>query len=286
MKNESNNPIAWITGAGGLIGSHLLTQQAAARAESWNAVGLTRPELDLTDTARVTSAFREQRPRLMIHCAAMSRSPECQRNPVRARLLNVEVTRVLAGLAADIPFVFLSTDLVFDGRKGDYVEGDSVNPMSVYGETKAEAERIVLANSRHLVIRTSLNAGKSPTGNRGMDEQMICGWRAGRAMKLFVDEFRCPIPAEATARAIWELVNANATGLYHVAGAEKLSRWQIGESLANRHPEFRSLISRGSLKEYEGAPRSPDTSLNCAKAQARLSFALPKFSDWLTQSPV
>ncbi len=190
------------------------------------------------------------------------------------------MTRHLAGLAVDVPLVLLSTDLVFDGRKGDYVETDAVNPMSVYGETKAEAEAIVQANPRHLVVRTSLNAGKSPTGDRGMDEQLFLAWRAGRSMPLFVDEFRCPIPAAATARAIWELVNAGATGLYHVAGAEKLSRWQIGELLTARRPEFRGLISPGSLKDYAGAPRSPDTSLNCARAQARLSFPLPRFSDW------
>lgn len=268
---------AWITGAGGLIGSHLL---AAARehAAGWSALGLTRSVVELTDHRAVERLFREQRPGLIIHCAALSRSPDCQREPELARRQNVEVTRVLAQLAADIPFVFLSTDLVFDGRKGGYVEGHAVNPLSVYGETKAEAEAIVLANPRHLVIRTSLNAGQSPTGDRGMDEQLLAAWRTGRRMTLFTDEFRCPIPAAATARAIWELVGQQANGLFHVAGAERLSRWQIAELLVARHPEFKDFIQPGSLKDYSGAPRSPDTSLNCTKAQGRLSFPLPKFS--------
>lgn len=281
-KNSPTEAVAWITGAGGLIGSHLLAQAATAET-NWQVAGLTRQRLDLTHHTRVQATFRTQWPALIIHCAALSRSPECQRDPGRARQLNVEVTRTLAELAADIAFVFISTDLVFDGRKGNYVEEDSVNPMSVYGETKAEAEQIVLANPRHLVIRTSLNAGRSPTADRGMDEQMVHAWRTGRAMNLFVDEFRCPIPATATARAIWELVSAGATGLFHVAGAEKLSRWQIGELLVDRFPEFRRLISPGSLKDYEGAPRSPDTSLNCAKVQKCLSFALPRFSEWVAR---
>lgn len=274
----NERPTAWITGAGGLIGSHLLAQ-ANAPATPWRVRGLTRALLDLTDRGALAARFREEQPRLIIHCAALSRSPDCQRDPALARRQNVEVTRSLAELAAGIPLVFLSTDLVFDGRQGNYVETDGVNPMSVYGETKAEAERLVLANPRHLVIRTSLNAGHSPTGDRGMDEQLVLAWRAGRKTSLFVDEFRCPIPAPATARAIWELVNAAATGLYHVAGAEKLSRWQIGELLTAGRPEFRALIRPGSLKDYEGAPRSPDTSLNCVKAQAKLTFPLPKFSD-------
>ena len=280
----NDQPTAWITGAGGLIGSHLLGV-ATAIAPAWNVIGLTRNEVDLTDCSRLESLFRQQRLAVIIHCAALSRSPDCQREPALAGRQNVEVTRQLAELAAEIPLVFLSTDLVFDGRKGNYVESDGVNPLSVYAETKVEAEAIVLANPRHLMVRTSLNAGPSPTGDRGMDEQLFLAWRAGKTMSLFVDEFRCPIPAAATARAIWELVNAGATGLFHVAGAETLSRWQIGELLTAGHPEFRRLISAGSLKDYAGAPRSPDTSLNCAKAQVQLSFPLPKFSDWLSTHP-
>lgn len=280
----NDHPTAWVTGAGGLIGSHLLGV-AAHVAPAWNVIGLTRNEVDLTDRPHLESLFRQQRPAAIIHCAALSRSPDCQREPALARRQNVEVTRALAEMAAEVPLVFLSTDLVFDGRKGDYVERDPVNPLSVYGETKAAAEALVLANPRHLVVRTSLNAGPSPTGDRGMDEQLFLAWRAGKTMALFVDEFRCPIPATATARAIWELVNAGATGLFHVAGAEKLSRWQIGELLTAGHPEFRRLISAGSLQDYAGAPRSPDTSLNCAKAQAKLSFPLPNFSDWFSTHP-
>jgi len=274
----NERPTAWITGAGGLIGSHLLTA-APSHAGGWQVLGLVRSDLDLTDAAAVAARFERDQPRLVIHCAALSRSPDCQRDPALAGRLNVEVTRTLAGLAAEIRFVFFSTDLVFDGRQGNYVETDGVNPISVYGETKAEAERLVLANPRHLVIRTSLNAGRSPTGDRGMDEQLFLAWRAGQTMKLFVDEFRCPVPATATARATWELIQAGATGLYHVAGAETLSRWQIGELLTAGRPEFRALIQPGTLKDYVGAPRSPDTSLNCAKAQAKLTFPLPRFRE-------
>ena len=114
-----------------------------------------------------------------------------------------------------------------------------------------------------------------------MDEQLLAAWRKGQRMTLFTDEFRCPIPAAATARAIWELVGQQANGLFHVAGAERLSRWQIAELLVARHPEFKDLIQPGKLRDYSGAPRSPDTSLNCAKAQAKLGFPLPKFSAWI-----
>lgn len=211
----------------------------------------------------------------------MSKSPDCQAQPELAHKVNVEATALLAELAADIPFVFFSSDLVFDGRKGNYTETDPVGALSVYAETKVAAERIVLANPRHTVIRTSLNGGTSPRGDSGFNEQLRRDWQAGNVPKLFVDEFRCPIPAAVTARATWELLGVGATGLFHVAGGERLSRLQIGEALASRHPELKPRFEATSLKTYSGAPRPPDTSLNCDKAGQLLSFPLPGLREWL-----
>jgi dTDP-4-dehydrorhamnose reductase len=270
----------WITGAGGLIGSHLL-QTAPRFAPGATVAGLTRAAVDLADLAAVREEFHRQRPQAVIHCAALSRSTDCQSNPALAHELNVEVTALLAELAAAIPFLFFSTDLVFDGRAGNYAEDAPVNPLSVYAETKAAAERIVLANPRHTVVRTSLNGGTSPTGDRGFDEQIRKAWEAGQTLKLFVDEFRSPIPAQATARATWELLQRNQPGLYHVAGSERLSRWQIGELLAARWPQLSPKMEPASLKAYEGAPRPPDTSLDCRKAKRFLSFPLPRLSEWM-----
>jgi dTDP-4-dehydrorhamnose reductase len=274
----------WITGAGGLIGHYLLAS-APEGAPQARIVGLTRPQLDLGDFAAVRSEFRRQRPRLIIHCAAMSQSPECQANPQLAHRLNVQATALLAELAAGIPFVFLSSDLVFDGQAGNYDETAPVNPLSLYAETKALAERVVLANPRHTVIRTSLNGGTSHSGHRAFNEQMRRAWEGGQAVHLFSDEFRSPIPAQVTARAIWQLLARNKAGLYHVAGSQRLSRLQIGQLLAARWPRLHPRIVPGSLREYTGAPRPPDTSLNCAKAQQCLSFPLPGLTKWLAEHP-
>lgn len=270
----------WITGAGGLIG-HWLVQTAPEFMPGAAVVPLTREDLDLTDFREVRDRFRRASPAMVIHCAALSRSPECQQNPGRARAINVGATVLLAELAADRPFFFFSSDLVFDGRTGNYDESAAVNPLTVYAETKVEAEAFVLSNPRHTVIRTSLNGGCSPTGDRGFDEQMLRAWQGGQTLRLFTDEFRCPIFASVTARATWELARRSAAGLYHVAGAERVSRWELGRLVAACHPEAEARFEPASLADYEGAPRSPDTSLNCGKAQQLLSFALPRISDWL-----
>jgi dTDP-4-dehydrorhamnose reductase len=273
-----------VTGAGGLIGSHLL-KCAPAFVPEYNVVGLTRHHLDLTNGPAVRRAFEWYKPHLVIHCAALSKSTACQQNPALAKKINVDVTVQLAEIADNIPLIFLSSDLVFDGRQGNYLESAHVNPLSVYGQTKAAAEQIVLAHPRHIVIRTSLNAGVSPTGDRGFNEEMRRSWQQGRPLTLFTDEFRCPIPAAATAQAIWELAVRNQPGLFHVAGTERLSRHQIGQLLAARCPQLNPKLQPGFLKDYHGDPRSPDTSLNSAKAQKLLSFHLPGFSAWLKSHP-
>jgi dTDP-4-dehydrorhamnose reductase len=284
LTEANSKPVVWITGAGGLIGHHL-DQTAPQFAPRWQARGLTRQQLDLLDFTAVRRAFHEQRPAAIIHCAALSKSPDCQAQPELAHRINVEATALLAELAADIPFIFFSSDLVFDGQKGYYVESDPVGPLSAYAETKVAAERIVLANPRHTVVRTSLNGGTSPRGDSGFNEQLRRACKREQTPKLFVDEFRCPIPAVVTARATWELLNGGASGLLHVAGAERLSRAQIGQLLAARCPELNPKFEVGSLKDYSGAPRAPDTSLHCAKAQSLLSFPLPGLGQWLEENP-
>lgn len=294
MANQ-RKAVVWITGAGGLLGNYLLRTAAEAASlvnggaeeerhserSSRSMIGLTRAMLDLTDLAAVRERFDREQPELIIHCAALSRSTVCEEDPPLAHKINVETTKLLSDLAANGSFIFLSSDLVFDGRKGWYDEASAVSPLTVYARTKVEAEQIVLQNSRHTVVRTSLNGGTSPAGNRAFNEELRRAWQAGKPARLFVDEFRCPIPAIETARAIWELAEKRASGLFHVAGRERLSRWQIGELLAARWPNLHPKLERASIRDYSGPPRSADTSLNCAKAANLLGRALPGLTEWL-----
>jgi dTDP-4-dehydrorhamnose reductase len=275
---------AWVTGAGGFIGNAVV-DSTPPDAHAIKVVPITRQRVDLTDFAAVTKQFHYDRPGLVIHCAAMARTPDCQANPSAARRINVDATAHLAELAHDIRFIFLSTDLVFDGRKGNCIETDEPNPLSIYGETKLAAERIVLQNPRHTVVRCSLVAGISRNGNHSFNEELRAAWKAGKTTKLFHDEFRTPIPAPILARAIWEIASDEHAGLFHLAGAEKFSRLQLGELVANRHPELDARIEPSSLREYKGAPRPADVSLNCTKLQNLLSFKLSGLHEWLRQNP-
>lgn len=273
-------PRVLITGAAGLIGRYFV-ETASRWVPGWEVHGLTRAGLDLTDDAAVERTWQLLRPAAVIHCAALSRTKDCEHNPQLARRINVDATAHLAHLSQNIPFFFLSSGEVFDGRQGWYRETDDPTPINFYGKTKLEAEQGVLQNPRHTVVRIVLTAGTSPHGDRSFVEDMSRGAKSGKAMTLYRDEFRCPLPAGTIARAIWELTAAHAPGLYHLGGGERLSRWEIGQALLPWYPELQGCLVEGSACSHAGAPRPADLSLNCEKIQALLSFPIPGFRSWL-----
>lgn len=273
-------PRAIVTGAAGLIGQYLV-KTASRWAPDWEVRGLTRAELDLTDPVAVERAWQAIQPDAVIHGAALSRTKDCEQDPESARRVNVQATAHLAGLSKEIPFIFLSSGEVFDGKQGWYCEADEPAPINVYGRTKLEAERVVLQNPRHTVVRIVLTAGTSRHGDRSFVEDMCRTVKAGRNVTLYADEFRCPLPAGVIARAIWELLARNRPGLYHLGGSERLSRWEIGEALLPWYPELTGRLVKGSSGDHRGASRPADLSLKCDKIQGLLSFPIPGFRSWL-----
>jgi dTDP-4-dehydrorhamnose reductase len=275
-------PRAIITGAAGLIGQYLV-KTAPRWASHWDVQGLTRADLELTDRANIERTWQSIKPTAVIHCAALSRTKDCEQHPEQARRINVEVTAHLAQLSRDIPFIFLSSGELFDGKTGWYGETDEPNPINVYGQTKLEAEQAVLQNPEHTVVRIVLTAGTSETGDRSFVEEMCRTAKAGKDVTLYADEFRCPLPAGVIARAVWELVDRKQPGLYHLGGSERLSRWEIGETLLPWYPELKGRLMAGSARNHVGSFRPADLSLRCEKIQRLLSFRIPGFREWLNE---
>jgi dTDP-4-dehydrorhamnose reductase len=273
-------PRVMVTGAAGLIGQYLV-KTAPRWGPQWDVQGLARADLDMTDHVAVEQAVQRLQPSAVIHCAALSRTKDCEQDPERARRINVEATAHLACLCSDIPLIFLSSGEVFDGRREWYREADRPTPINVYGKTKVEAEQRVLQNPRHTVLRIVLTAGTSTIGDRSFVEDMCRAAKAGRTVTLYADEFRCPLPAGVIARAVWELVQRDRPGLYHLGGSERLSRWEIGEALLPWYPELNGRLVKGSSQDHRDAPRPADLSLNCEKIQRLLPFPIPGFRSWL-----
>jgi dTDP-4-dehydrorhamnose reductase len=271
---------AIITGAAGSIGQYVV-RSASRWAPNWEVHGLTRADLDLTDFNAVEQTWQSIKPAAVIHCAALSRTKECEQDPQLAHRVNVEATAHLAHLSKEIPFIFLSSGEVFDGQQGWYREEDEVNPINVYGKTKLQAERLVLQNPSHTVVRIVLTAATSQNGDRSFVEDMCRAAKSRNNVTLYADEYRCPLPAGAIARALWELTSQLVSGLYHLGGRERLSRWEMGQALLPWYPELQGHLVQGSARSHPGAPRPADLSLSCEKIQAHLSFPIPGFRSWL-----
>ncbi len=270
-----------ITGAGGFLGWNLCRELV----KTWEIVGTVRSEpvpldyvrsiaLDLTDPAVLRRTFRDVRPEAVIHAAAASRPDRCQQEPARTARINVEVPVLLAELCADsrIPLVFTSSDLVFDGRHPPYREEDPVSPLSVYGEQKAEAEAEILKRCPSAVVcRMALMFGEAgPTGASFL-QPMVRALRRGEALKLFVDEVRTPLSGRDAAAGL-ALALESASGILHLGGPERISRYRFGRLLAQvlEIPEAK-LVPTLRRDVKTPAPRPADVSLECSKAR-RLGF--------------
>ena len=116
-------------------------------------------------------------------------------------------------------------------------------------------------------------------GDRAFNEQLRLAWQSGEKTRLFTDEFRCPIAAGSTSLFIWEMVRQDLCGRYHLAGRKS---FRAGRS-ASCSPLVTSWTPGSSPLHHRisGAPRAPDTSLNCAKLERELGMKMPAFSESL-----
>jgi dTDP-4-dehydrorhamnose reductase len=263
---------ALVTGATGQLGAYLVRELVARGREvvAWGhscpeaVFGTPAPPVDLMAPAALASAFREARPDVVIHAAAMAAVSDCARDPARAEAVNTWATGTLADLcdAAGARLVFVSTDLVFDGERAPYREGDPPAPLSVYGRTKAIAERAVLESAGHAVVRLSLMFGPSINGRPNFFDDQVAALRAGQPVRLFHDEWRTPIGLATAARVLIEIADADVTGLLHVGGPERMSRVELGERLARHLGIVTAGIEAVSRLSAAGESRPRDTSLD------------------------
>jgi dTDP-4-dehydrorhamnose reductase len=260
-----------ITGASGFLGSYLLRalQGSAHTVTAWTGstrgclFGQALQPVDLGDDRTLSRAFHAARPEGIIHAAALARVGDCAREPERAQHLNSAATRQLAALAQEpgARLVFVSTDLVFDGEQAPYRESDPPTPVSVYGRTKAEAERSVASAPRGLVVRVSLLYGPSLTGHPTFFDQQVQALREGKALRLFDDEWRTPLFAGTAAQALLALVLGGPSGILHLGGPERLSRQEMGLHLARALDVGGENIEAVS-RVQPGEPRPRDVSLD------------------------
>ena len=264
-----------ITGASGFLGYHLLR----AASDIWEIYGITNSKsfdfdkavaikCDIRNYIELGNFIDDIEPDAIIHSAAIADANFCEQNKDLSYEVNVEATKNLSGICCDfkIPFAFTSTDLVFDGTKGMYQEDDAKNPVSAYGEQKAVAEDEVLRiYPEATVFRLPIMFGSASASAANYLQKFIAQIKNGEKASLFHDEYRSMCGARSIAKGILQLINE--TGTIHLAGKEKISRYEFGVKAAHAFGLDTSLLQSCSQKDVNmAAPRPADVSLNISKA--------------------
>ena len=258
-----------ITGISGFLGRHFTEQSMEGRRIlGWRHrqeiawPGLRTEAVDLTDTERLPGLLQKQQPGAVLHLAAASNPNFCEENPDLTHRINVAATLQLARYCADrgLPFLFASTDLVFDGEGAPYAVTDRPSPISVYGRQKAEAEEGVLAvHPGACIARLPLMYGRGAN--------FLPAWiekgRRGEPIPAFTDEYRSPAPAADVARGLLLLLEKRVKGIWHLGGPERVSRYEFGLQMAEVFGFPQTLILPGRRADVSmPAPRPADVSLD------------------------
>ncbi len=274
-------PKVLITGSSGFLGSYLL-RFAPSR---YHLVAQYRNNLPKVPAKTVEylnldliSADLEQLgkmgPDAIIHTAAMASIDQCESQMEEAMALNLHSTTRLADISAanNIRFIFLSSDVIFDGRKGHYSETDEPFPINVYARTKVDAEKEILRRHKNVVVvRPGIFYGRTLNTRPSYTEIMLNNLHDGKQVYAFSDQYRTPIYIKDLVNALWELVDHSFRGIIHIGGPQKLSRLELGKILCDIFSlDENLLVSVPSSEARLVAPRPLDCSLDSSLASSVL----------------
>ena len=220
-------------------------------------------QVDIADASSVGRAFRQAQPDFVLLLAAMSDIDRCEVLPEEAFATNARGAENVANACAraNARLLFTSSAAVFDGSKHGYREEDAIGPLSVYGKTKAWAEKAVMAlTPSALIIRFALVLGFArKSGTNAMLDSVLGKWKAGEPVLFPTREMRNPIDAASLSKMmIAMLAHHHDRGLYHVGASDSISRYELGKRLAVRAGVSPDLVRPQGDPIPGRAPRGED----------------------------
>jgi dTDP-4-dehydrorhamnose reductase len=283
-----------ITGAGGLLGSKLITVLAGENEADVIATarhplpvpGIAFHRLDITNAENIREVFIDVRPDVVINTAAMTQVDDCELNREACWQQNVTSMAHLASACDEfnIHLVHVSTDFIFDGTHGPLTEDEKPGPVNYYGESKLAGERIVMKmKSTWAILRTVLVYGYTP----GLNRSNIVLWvkkslEEGKNIKVVTDQFRTPTLAEDLAAGCWLAAKKKATGIYHISGSEIMTPYDIAVRTAEFFHLDKSLITPTDSTQFkQPAMRPMRTGFVIEKAKKELGYQPRSFEEGL-----
>jgi dTDP-4-dehydrorhamnose reductase len=278
-----------ITGSNGLLGQKLVDLCVSKQIEFLaTSSGANRyslcpsnryQTLDITDEQNIQVVIESYQPTHVIHTAAMTNVDQCELQPEACDLVNRQAVLMLAKYCQmhQIHLQLLSTDFVFDGEDGPYIETDTPNPLSVYARSKVEAEKI-LKHTKDLsfsIVRTIIVYGKGEQLSRSN----LILWakealQKGNPLQIVNDQFRAPTWADDLAWACVRICELQQVGIFHIAGPEVLSIFDIVARVAAYYKlPMQHVTQLSSTTLQQPAKRPPRTGFVLDKAKELLGYS-------------
>ena len=270
-----------ITGASGLYGSKLAELATTKNYTVWSGYNRDQPacgnpiQFDVSDKNQLEKVFKKVNPEVVVHAAALTDVDKCEINKELAWRINVEGTRNIAEAikASRASFVYISTDYVFNGETGHYKETDRPDPINYYGFTKLKAEELVKdLIDKYFIGRTSVIYGSTPAaGKVNFALWLLNKLKRKEQAKIVTDQWNSPTLNTNLAEMTLEVMERKITGIFHLSGAARISRYDFARQIAEAFNLNSNLIIPTTSAEFSWIAKRPkDSSLDSAKAQQTL----------------
>lgn len=256
-----------VTGASGFLGWNL----AQIAQNNWQVSGtyhrhpiaipgVEMHQLDCAEPGAIAKLLDQTQPNAVIHTATLSQPNACAQNPELSYQLNVTASLDWAVNCRDrhIPLAWTSTEAVFDGLNPPYTEASPPCPVNIYGEHKAQAETLILELAPSTAIcRMPLMFGAASPANSSFIQSFLRSLRGGKSVNLFTDEYRMPVSAETAAQGLLLAINQNVSGILHLSGSERISRYEFGRLMCEVWSFSPTLLSGCRQDEVKMSARRP-----------------------------
>jgi dTDP-4-dehydrorhamnose reductase len=289
-----------ITGANGLLGQHLTkllidknyqvvaTSRGESRLPFQPSDNYTYHSMDIANAFDTYAVMNREKPDVVVHAAAMTQVDDCELQPEQCERINVQGTAQILTDAETFSshFIYISTDFVFDGERGNYKEDDDTLPISLYGFSKLQAESMVQTSDiPFAIVRTCLVYGNLLKGTRSN----IVSWvkdslEQGKTIQVVSDHVRTPTYVEDLAKGIALIIEKKATGIYHISGKDWLTPYDIALKTAAKYNLDAGKIVKVDAATFKQPGRRPmKTGFNIEKARKELGFEPMTFDEGLSR---
>ena len=277
-----------VTGSFGQLGRSLFNYLRSNNEIFWTGRNIPLGEkgfyLDICDRINLRDLINLHNPDVLINLAALTNVDFCEKNSNLAREINTNGVRNICDIFKG-KIVQLSTDYVFDGKNGPYVEEDEVFPLSVYGKTKLEAENIVLShNSNNLIIRGNVLYDNCLSTRASFFNWVVRSLREKTPINVVYDQINNPTWAQSMAKIIGLCVEKEISGIYHWGDAEFVSRYKFAKMISKHYNLETDLIVPKSTEELgQVAPRPLKSGLLSDRIVEVLDIQQPSINECLNQ---